>query len=509
MRKKKAIYNMLSSIALQIILVLSNFIIPRLTILIYGSSINGLINSITQFLSYITLLESGIGAVIQVKYYKAFAKNDHILLNQIYKESNIFFRIIGYITIGYTGILCLIYPYIIKTEFSKETVLPLILILSATVLTQYFFGITNQCIIQADQKMYVVNTAKICANILNIIVFIILIYFKSNIFYLKSVSVIILSIIPLSLLIYTKKNYKIDKNVPRNKAVLSDKFSGIGQHIATYLHSGTDIFLLTFFSNSLEISVYSVYAFVLTALRSIEAALNNAVSAAFGNMIQSNEKEKMIKNYIAFDHLNNIVVFSIFTIAFLLVLPFVRLYTSGATDVNYIRPIYAAIALFSEAVYCILCSYTCIIFAAGHFKQTVRNCYIEAFLNIIISLILVKKYGLIGVGIGTAISTFYRCIDYIFYLSKNIICWEKKKVFLRLIVNCIGFVCVYFSTKWIDFNSINSVKSWIFYAIITSILSFSIYIIINTIFFKKEVIEIKNIYVAPILRKLTRYNKTS
>ena len=101
MRKKKALYNLISSFLMQLILVLVNFIIPKLIIKNYGSSINGLINSITQFLSYISLLESGVASVIQAKYYKTLAENDTQTQSQIYKESSRFFKCIGYIAIFY------------------------------------------------------------------------------------------------------------------------------------------------------------------------------------------------------------------------------------------------------------------------------------------------------------------------------------------------------------------------------------------------------------------------
>lgn len=504
MKKRKALFNMISSIVLQIVMILSNFIIPRLTIVNYGSSVNGLINSITQFLSYIVLLESGVGSVIQVKYYRAFVNNDNTLLSQVYKESRIFFNTIGCIAIGYVAVLCFVYPLITKNDFPKSTAIILILIISASTFTQYFFGLVNQCLIQADQKMYIVNTAKICVNVFNIIIFILLAYLKVDIFTLKGVSVLVLIGLPVFLAIYAKKHYKINGKIARNKAVLNDKFSGLGQHIAAFIHGNTDIVILTIFTGTLEVSVYSVYYMVITGLRSVEAALNNGVAAAFGNLIAENKTEKVKKYYIAYDHLNNILIFTLFTIAYFMILPFVKLYTSGVTDANYIRPLYAAIVMLSEGIYCIMCSYTCIIFAAGHFKQTMRNCYIEAAINIIVSLLLVGKYGLIGVGIGTLAAMAYRAIDYIFYLSKNIISWNVKNVFFRLFINCIGFVCVYFSVKFIPFDSIDTVKKWIIYAIITSLITAAEYLLINTIFCRKQMTDILKIYVLPILNKLKR-----
>ena len=63
MRSKKAIYNIISNLMLQFVVVIYGFIVPQIIISNFGSSVNGLISSITQFLAYITLLESGFGPV--------------------------------------------------------------------------------------------------------------------------------------------------------------------------------------------------------------------------------------------------------------------------------------------------------------------------------------------------------------------------------------------------------------------------------------------------------------
>ena len=65
MRSKKAIYNIVSSLVLQVVVLISGFIVPKLIISKFGSDVNGLLSSIAQFLAYISLLESGIGPVVR------------------------------------------------------------------------------------------------------------------------------------------------------------------------------------------------------------------------------------------------------------------------------------------------------------------------------------------------------------------------------------------------------------------------------------------------------------
>ena len=70
MRKKKLIYNTISSLIFQVTTIVCGFILPRLILNAFGSNVNGLVNSITQFLGIISFLELGVGAVVQSALYK-------------------------------------------------------------------------------------------------------------------------------------------------------------------------------------------------------------------------------------------------------------------------------------------------------------------------------------------------------------------------------------------------------------------------------------------------------
>lgn len=91
-RKKKLLLNTVSGISLQITTVICGFILPRYTLAYFGSSVNGLVNSITKFLSLITLLDMGVGAVIQSALYKPLAKKDNEQISKIIKSAKKFFQ---------------------------------------------------------------------------------------------------------------------------------------------------------------------------------------------------------------------------------------------------------------------------------------------------------------------------------------------------------------------------------------------------------------------------------
>ena len=84
MSKRFLYRNTVSSLMNQVVTVLYGLVLPRLILSTYGSEVNGLLSSITQFLGFISLLDLGVGAVIQSAYYKPIAERDSYSINLIY-----------------------------------------------------------------------------------------------------------------------------------------------------------------------------------------------------------------------------------------------------------------------------------------------------------------------------------------------------------------------------------------------------------------------------------------
>lgn len=74
--KKRLLLSVGASLYKQMAYIIMGLILPRLIIYNYGSSVNGLVNSITQFLGYISMLEMGVSAVVSSSLYLPLSKND-------------------------------------------------------------------------------------------------------------------------------------------------------------------------------------------------------------------------------------------------------------------------------------------------------------------------------------------------------------------------------------------------------------------------------------------------
>jgi len=488
MRSKKVVKNIFSSLLLQIISVICGFIVPKLIIESYGSSVNGLISSITQFLTYIILLESGIGPVIRAALYKPIANKNKQEIASILKQSEKFFRTIAYIFIIYLIALCIIYPIFMQNQFDSLFTISLILIISISTFSEYFFGMAYRMFLQADQKTYIVSGIQILTTILNTIMIVILIKMGFSIQIVKLVSTFIFVFRPILQNLYVKKKYDINFNVADKNYKLEQKWDGLAQHVAAVVHGNTDVAILTIFSTMKEVSVYSVYLLVVNGVKNLVQSFTGGIDATFGDMIAKNEMDTLNKSFKIYEAFYFTITTIVFICTILLIVPFIGVYTKGITDVNYVRPLFGALLVIAEFIHSVRLPYSSLTLAAGHFKQTKLGAWIEAIVNIVVSIVLVINYGIIGVAIGTLIAMFIRTVEFILHTSKHILKRSVWISFFRMLVIIIEVVIVYFVNLAVFNNlTILSYMSWIIYALEIFTITTVVVTAINYFIYNEEV----------------------
>lgn len=502
MRSKKAVLNMFYSLMLQIITIVSSFIVPRIIIETFGSSVNGLTSSITQFLGLLTLLQSGVGGVVVASLYKPLADRDELKVSNIIKATENFFKKIAYITIVYICVLVIVFPLLIDNNYNFMYIPSLVVIIGIGTLAQYYFGITYQMLLQADQRSYIYSIIQMGGVIANTIIVLVLIKIGAGIHIVTLGSSSVFLIRPLLLKIYVIKKYRIDKECLPDQKAISQRWAGMGHTVAFFVHSKTDIFLLTVFTNLKEVSVYSVYAIVVTGLNMLISNVARAAQAAFGNMIAKDEHDVLKRNYEAYVCLTHILTVTLFTSAVVLIIPFITIYTNAFQDANYIRPLFGYIFLASEGMYCLRQPYHLIIISAGHYRQTRNGAFIEATINIVVSLVLIKPFGIVGVAIGTLFAMMFRTVDYVVYLKQNILYAKIGDFLKRMIISSVTVAIIILLTRNIMFINMGTYSKWLGQALYVTLIAVIVTLGVNLIFYRTEIISILK-----ILKGLAKNNK--
>ena len=486
MRGKKAILNTIMNLSEEFVAIICSLIIPRLILNSFGSAYNGLVSSITQFLSCAVILRSGIGAATKTALYRPLNEKDEDSINSIIKATDIHMKKIGLILLFAILSFAVIYPIFVKSEFEWFFTFSLFCIIGISTFSESFFGITYMILLQADQKLYVSSIIKIFCNILNVILTVILILSGFSIHFVKLASALAFTLYPVIISIYVHKKYNINSKVKPNNEAIKQRWDAFWHQLSTFVNNNTDVMILTVFTNMLEVSVYSVYSMIINALKRFITSFTGGLDAAFGNMIAKNELKTVNENLTVIEFIIYNLATILFSCATCLILQFVEIYTNGVTDVNYMRPFFAYILLFAQLFYAIRLPYQIIIQAAGHFHQTKKYAIIEAILNIVISIILVIKYGLIGVAIGTLIALLYKTITFSNYASKKIINRSIFTTYKKCFIATIEYFSIVITVKLINLPIQLNYINWIFNAIITIILSLIIVTIGILLFYRKD-----------------------
>lgn len=489
MRKKLLARNTFSSLLYQIVAIICGFILPRLILEHFGSDVNGLTHSITQFLQVIAFLELGVGAVVQSALYKPLAEKNQIETSKILASANNFFRKLAAILAIYVVFLVVVYPKIANQDFDYLYIATLILAMSINSFAQYYFGIVNSLLLMADQHGYVNYILQTVSIVVNTIVCALLIRFDASIQMVKFTTSIIYLIRPLALQIYVNRHYQIDRKIKYTVEPIKQKWNGIAQHIAAIVLDGTDYIVLTIFATLRDVSIYAVYNLVIYGVKQLFMAMTNGIQALLGDLWARDDRERLFKTFSLIEWTIHSGVTFVFGCTGFLIVPFITVYTNGVTDAVYYQPLFASLITFAAASHCLRLPYNMMIRAAGHYKETQANYIIAALLNIVISIASVKIWGLVGVAIGTLVSMAYQTVWMVWYNSKNILKWPVKNVTKQVMVDIAVIVFSFLATRWINLIRVNYL-SWVIMAIVVVLVTGAIWLILNYIFYRKNIEEI-------------------
>jgi len=486
MRGKKSILNTFFSLLEEIVSIVCAFILPKLILQYFGSEFNGLINSITQFLACAVVLRSGIGGATRAALYKPLAEKNSDKINSIIKATDMYMKKIGIILACGILLFATAYPFVVNSDFDWFFTFSLFIIIGISTFAESYFGITYLILVQSDQKLWVSSLIRIICLILNVILASILIISGYSIHIVKLGSAFAFALYPVILNIYVKKKYKINLNVEPDNDAIGQRWDAFWHQFATFITNNTDVVVLSIFTNMIEVSVYSVYMLVINGIKRIITSFSNGIEAAFGNMIAKKEEKSLKENF----SLVEFIIYNISTIVYgcsiALILQFVNVYTINIKDADYLKPLFSYILLLATFMTSIRMPYQLIIQAAGKYKETKNGAIFEAFLNIIISVVLVINFGLIGVSIGTFVSTTIRTVELLIYANKNIIHENCKKSWLKMFLSLANIAVIVYIWNLLKLSMPNTYFVWIKNAIIIVILAIVSLFIVDIIFYNKE-----------------------
>lgn len=486
-RTKNSIYNSLGLGFYQLTLMISGFIIPYIVLNYYGSEVNGLVSSISQFIFYFSLVEAGLSTAAIYTLYKPLAQKSYDTINSTIAAARIFYKKAGYLFFALVIILMVTYPFLVNsTIFSKFDIALMVLILGMNGVFEISTLAKYRVLLTADQKTYIISFASIIQIVLSTLIFTLLGMNQINILLVRFIILFTILIRSSILYIYTKRNYPyIDYKASPNFDSLKNRWNALYLQILGVIQFSSPIIILTIVTGDLKIiSVYTVFNMIVGAINGMLSIFISALSASFGDIIARKEQFVLEKSYSEFEFIHYNILAFLYSITFLTIMPFISLYTTGITDINYNIPIIGLLFIINGMLYNFKTPQSTIVISSGLFKETRLQTTIQGLIVVLVGLILAFKFNIIGVLIASILSNLYRLIDLVIYTPKHITKLRVRHSLYRISKTLLIIFVICFPPYFIDFQYSNYID-WSINALILSIYAIIIIIIINILFDRK------------------------
>ena len=485
-RRKEILLTVASNLLLQIVTAVCGFILPPLIIGTFGSSVNGMVSSITQFIAYLNIVEAGVGGASIAALYKPLAIGDIAERNAILSATTKFYNRSGLLFTILVFMLAFIYPLIVGNEVDRFQSTLMVLVLGITGAAEFFLIGKYRVLLTADKKVYVISIVQMVALIISTVLAVVFIRSDVGIVFIKFCSAIVYLSRYSLLVLYVRRKYKdIDfhtvpdiQAIKQSKNVLMHQFCSL---IVLY----SPMVIITIFCSLKDVSVYTVYLMVFNAINLLLGAFSNGMQSFLGEMLVISDLEKTRRSYRNYETLYFIITSFVYSLTYILIIPFMKIYTRNITDCNYIQPVLSILLIISGFLSAVRNPSLQLTAAANLFKETQFQAIIELFLNLLLSIIFVLLFGFIGVVIGAVCSGLYRTGISIVYTYRKILCVNFLKSILNIIYIFVLFVpfCIFVPRLLGDYNSY---FGWFFKAIVSGGLCFIPVICCLRIYFFKE-----------------------
>lgn len=459
-RKQYVTLNIMAGFVSQVISMILQLIGRTIFIHSLGIEYLGINAMFYNVLMVLSLADLGFGTAIVYSMYKPLAENDRdtvAALLTYYKK--IYHRLAIIVVVAGVAMIPLM-PYVINLN-SDIPYLPVYYLLYVVNIVISYLMSYKYTIITADQKSYLITSYSLIGTIIQTTVQIIaLLVFKNFMIYLV---VFILRTFFVNwfqsnkakkLYPYIQGEIELDKATKKSifdnvKSMFLYKFGGV-------LLNNTDNFIISMMLGTVYVGFYSNYMTIVAAIFSFIDIVFGSFTSSVGSLNASDDEDRKFK---IFNVLNFIVfwIMAFCAVCFLVLFnDFITLWVGKEFVFGMLTVVVIVLNFFMSGSITTVAIYRD---TTGMFKETKYIFLITALINLILSIILGKFYGLFGILLATAIARiltnmwYEPFILYKNYFKKSPLIYFKRQAFYWFIT-----VASCFSTYFI--SSMISNISW-------------------------------------------------
>lgn len=475
----------------QIIIILLSFASRTVFIRVFNADYVGVSSLFSNILTVLSLAELGVGTAMTFAVYGPFAERDYNKISAYFYLYRKAYNIIG-IVVWCVGILLTpALSIIIKNPPEiKENIYVIYNLVLANTAVSYFFAY-NRSIFIADQRSRVDKANEIIFEFIKNVSQITILVITHNYYLYLCAAIVVTLISNVVITIKARKEYPEIRISRDNQITKTEKYtlkknilSMMSHKLGSVVVSGTDNIIISAFLGATSVGLYANYQLVSKYISNIIYSLINGTTASFGNLIASEDNERVYKTYRQLYYLTYCFALIATCGFFSCMDSFVSVWIGNQYHIPKAVQILISIELFFVIT---RRPNQILIDTYGLFWKIRYKSLIEAAINLSTSIVFVSCFhlGLFGVILGTVISDITTNIwwepfvAYKYGLKRNVLHYYISYFFDAISVAIVSLF-VWIITRNFGFNPVMKLVA----VAIVSIASSVIYIIIRSLFDK-------------------------
>lgn len=456
-RVKNSLLNLCTGLGGQLFAMALNFISRTVFVVTLGKEYLGINGLFADILTMLSLTELGLDTAINFKLYKPLAEADQQRVRVLMKFYRDVYRVVG-IVITVTGI-CLIpvlpllirnYDSLAKLNINAVVIFLIYLIQSAS---SYLFFASYAAIVKADQHEYLLNITRYAVQLFSFVAQILILLVRKS-FVGYTISLVFFTILQNLLNAYiAKKHYpwafqKTSDSLQKVeiKSIFKDLSALFVYRVNSVVLKATDNIVLSAFIGLTVVGLYSNYLMIFTALTNILGRFYTAVSASVGNLFAVSDSKR---KYQFFETMNLITMVFYGTVCVGVAITANELIQTWIGS-DYVIPQPFPLLIGIELLFAgIRNNLNGIRNVTGVFRQMWWRPLLGTVVNLIVSIVLVKPFGIYGVIIGTIsadLFTFFLIEPWVLHKY----CFDGVQSTVGYYIKNLKYMFILFLTGWAD-----------------------------------------------------------
>lgn len=417
-RKKIAVQNSGIGLISQLLSLFLQIISRKMFIQYIGEELLGLNGTFTSILSTLSLAELGIQNAISYALYRPLVEKNKEKINEIVNVFRLMYRSIGlFFIVASIAMLPLLSFFTKDVEITRDIYLFFILQALSSACT--YFLAYKRTILFADQKEYLYKTVDMVMNVVfkSLQILVIIRYHNYYLYLILQLIQVYLSNIVVHILCNKRYPYLHKEKFSKDcaKGILGNAKEIFAGRIAGYVYSSTDNLIISKMVSTTMVAYLGNYSTITANLRFLITSILGPVTPIVGNYMVEEGREKQEKKFNLYTHICQILAMILLIPTLVLIDDFIIWWMGTA----YVLSPAIKVLLVAD-IYIFLNYVPCnnFIVGAGLFKQDKRITIGGVVVNLVFSLLLVDKWGMAGVLVGTV------CSQMLYWIGRSIIVYK-------------------------------------------------------------------------------------